>query len=70
MPLIMRAPHIVTSIGKRAMVLAELVDVMPTVIELAGACESNRLGVESPWSQSTSECQQFGHPPRLNNWPF
>jgi arylsulfatase A-like enzyme len=47
----MRAPHIVTSSGKRAMVLAELVDVMPTVIELAGACESKRLGVESPWSQ-------------------
>jgi hypothetical protein len=23
--------------------------------------------VESPWSHFTSECQRFGHPPRLNN---
>jgi hypothetical protein len=26
-----------------------------------------RLVVESPWSQLTSECQRFGHPPRLDN---
>jgi hypothetical protein len=29
--------------------------------------ESKRLGVESPWSQSTSKRQQIGHPPRLSN---
>jgi hypothetical protein len=29
--------------------------------------ESKRLVVQSPWSQLTSECQRFGHPPRLNN---
>jgi hypothetical protein len=34
----------------------------------AGALgESKRLVVQSPWSQLTSECQRFGHPPRLNN---
>jgi hypothetical protein len=27
--------------------------------------ESRRLVVESPWSQLTSACQRFGHPPRL-----
>ena len=33
--------------------------------------ESKRLVVvESPWSQFTSECQRFGHPPRLDNSPF
>ena len=33
-----------------------------------GGCggESERLVVESPWSQLTSECQCFGHPPRLD----
>jgi hypothetical protein len=31
--------------------------------------ESKRLVVESPWSQFTSECQRFGHPPRLDEWP-
>eukprot|EP01047_Picozoa_sp_COSAG01_P048539 COSAG01_NODE_4738_length_4782_cov_14.714072_5_plen_343_part_00 len=33
-----------------------------------GGCggESERLVVESPWSQLTSECQRFGHPPRLD----
>jgi hypothetical protein len=25
-----------------------------------------RLVVESPWSQFTSECRRFGHPPRLD----
>ena len=25
-----------------------------------------QLVVESPWSQLTSECQRFGHPPRLD----
>jgi|EP01049_Picozoa_sp_SAG25_P007249 hypothetical protein len=30
------------------------------------AGESKRLVVESPWSQLTSECQRFGHPPRLD----
>ena len=29
--------------------------------------ESKRLVVESPWSQLTSECRRFGHPPRLND---
>jgi hypothetical protein len=29
--------------------------------------ESQRLVVESPWSQLTSECQRFGPPPRLNH---
>jgi hypothetical protein len=28
--------------------------------------ESRRLVVESPWSQFTSECQRFRHPPRLD----
>jgi hypothetical protein len=28
--------------------------------------ESKWLVVESSWSQLTSECQRFGHPPRLN----
>jgi hypothetical protein len=32
--------------------------------------ESKRLVVESPWSQFTSECQRFGHPPRLDKQPF
>eukprot|EP01047_Picozoa_sp_COSAG01_P009788 COSAG01_NODE_405_length_17466_cov_554.403697_20_plen_76_part_00 len=32
--------------------------------------ESKRLVVESPWSQFTSECQRFGHPPRLDKTPF
>jgi hypothetical protein len=32
----------------------------------AGHGESKRLVVESPWSQFTSECQRFGHPPRLD----
>jgi hypothetical protein len=31
--------------------------------------ESTRLVVESPWSQFTSECQRFGHPPRLDKQP-
>jgi hypothetical protein len=34
------------------------------------AGESKRRVVESPWSQFTSECQRFGHPPRLDKWPF
>jgi hypothetical protein len=28
--------------------------------------ESKWLVVESPWSQLTSECQRFSHPPRLD----
>jgi hypothetical protein len=28
--------------------------------------ESERLVVESAWPQFTSECQRFGHPPRLD----
>jgi hypothetical protein len=32
--------------------------------------ESKRLLIESPWSQFTSECQRFGHPPRLDKKPF
>jgi hypothetical protein len=32
--------------------------------------ESTRPGVESPWSHFTSECQRFGHPPRLDKQPF
>eukprot|EP01047_Picozoa_sp_COSAG01_P045075 COSAG01_NODE_4127_length_5326_cov_3.238569_5_plen_96_part_00 len=34
---------------------------------VARAGESKRPVVESPWSQSASECQRFGHPLRLNN---
>eukprot|EP01047_Picozoa_sp_COSAG01_P021014 COSAG01_NODE_1206_length_11242_cov_29.405905_7_plen_160_part_00 len=38
----------------------------------AAAClgEPKRLVVESPWSHLTSECQRFGHPPRLDKQPF
>jgi hypothetical protein len=32
--------------------------------------ESKRLVVGSPRSQFTSECQRFGHPPRLDKVPF
>ena len=32
--------------------------------------ESKRLGVESPWSQFTRECQRCRHPPRLDQQPF
>jgi hypothetical protein len=43
----------------------------PPTFEPEGAVsQSKRLVVETPWSQVTSECQQFGHPPRLNNSPF
>jgi hypothetical protein len=29
-----------------------------------------RLVIGSPWLQFASECQRFGHPPRLNGSPF
>eukprot|EP01047_Picozoa_sp_COSAG01_P001654 COSAG01_NODE_38_length_33931_cov_75.163632_31_plen_259_part_00 len=29
-----------------------------------------RLDIESPWLQTASEYQRFGHPPRLNHQPF
>ena len=32
--------------------------------------QSKRRVVESPWSQVTSECPRFGHPPRLDKDPF
>jgi hypothetical protein len=35
------------------------------VVEMVGG-EPKRLVVESPWSQLTSECQRFWHPPRLD----
>jgi hypothetical protein len=31
--------------------------------------ESRRRVIESPWVLLTSECQRFGHPPRLNQPP-
>jgi hypothetical protein len=34
---------------------------------VARAGESKRLVVEPPWSQLTSQCQRFEHPPRLDN---
>ena len=36
MPLIMRAPWLKGSVGKRTAVLAELIDIFPSVTELAG----------------------------------
>jgi hypothetical protein len=33
----------------------------------AGHVSLKRLLAESSWLQFTSECQRFGHPPRLNN---
>jgi hypothetical protein len=34
------------------------------------AARHTRLIIEAPWLQFTSECQQFCHPPPLNNgWP-
>jgi hypothetical protein len=39
-------------------------------LRAGGSGESKRLVVESPWLQVTSECQRFGHPPRLNKLPF
>jgi hypothetical protein len=37
----------------------------------AGLVSQKRLVVEPSWSQLTSECQRFGHPPpRLNNQPW
>jgi hypothetical protein len=29
-----------------------------------------RLVIESPWLQFASEYSRFGHPPRVNHWPF
>jgi hypothetical protein len=38
-------------------------------VPAGGGGELKRLVVESPWSQLTSECQRFGHPPRLDKQP-
>jgi hypothetical protein len=38
-----------------------------TAVPVPGESQRLLIVVESPWSQFTSECQRFGHPPRLDD---
>jgi hypothetical protein len=47
-------------------VQARQMSVIEEIQSMMAYCESQGRVIESRWSQSASECQRFGHPPRLN----